>query len=353
VTDGLPHIATYVRTGDTVSLYVDGAPVVSQSALCPSARGNYNFQIGAMTSSSYFFNGDIAEIQLFDRALNSWEVMSLHEQLSAVYGIGGVARSAVAWGNNAYGQTNGPASLTNLSAVASGSFFNLALNRQGTVVGWGNNSLGQTSPPSGLTNVAALAAGASFGLALGNQPPWVSNTAVGGYVSHDLVLTLPGGDPDGNAFGFRVVTLPAAGALYQYANGTRSTPLTTPNTAVSDPQGRLVFAPAPNQTGSPYASFSFLAEDPFYSSGTAQVRADIGWPAPPQLSAPTAGASDAGAWQLNFAGDPNATYSLWASTNLVDWDRIGTVPEPNPGQYQFLDTSATNGPQRFYRVTAP
>jgi hypothetical protein len=353
VTDGLPHIAMYVRYGDTVSLYVDGVRVVTQSSLCTNARGNYNFQIGAMTTSSYFFNGDIAEIQLFDRGLNDWEVMSANERLAATYGIGNVARTVVAWGSNGFGQTNGPASLTHLAAVAGGGLFNLALREDGSVMAWGNNTQGQTNLPGGLTNVAAIAAGLGFGLALGNQPPLVNNLTCSGFASHDLILPLTATSPDGQPLTLRVAALPAAGSLYQYANGARSTPVSTLNTPVSDPSGRLVFAPAPAQTGAPYTSFSFLAEDGFYRSGTAQVTVNIGLPDVPQLAAPLWSPANPAGWALRFAGSSNATYSVWASTNLFTWEKLGTADESSPGQYQFVDPAGTNNAQCFYRTTAP
>lgn len=353
VTDGVPHIAMYVRAGDTITLYVDGAPVAMQTSLCTTARGNYSFQIGAMTSSSYFFNGDIAEIQLFDRALNPVEAVSANEILSATYGIGGVGRTVVAWGSNSNGQTNGPAGLTNLAAIASGGSFNLALRGNGSAVGWGFNSQGQASLLPGLTNVAAVACGTNFGLAIGNQTPLVNSLTVPGYASHDVAITLPGIDPDGNPLSFRLLSLPAAGTLYQSVNGARGTPVTTPNTLVTDPGGRLVFAPAPTETGNPYAVFSFAAEDVFYSSTNAQVRVNVGLPAAPTLANPVWNPGSPAQCQLSFIGDSKATYSLWASTNLMDWIRLGAATETSPAQYEFLDPAAADWPQRFYRVSAP
>ena len=88
--------------------------MATQSSLCTSARGNYNFQIGAMTAGSLCFNGDIAEIQVFNRALGSVDVTSVNEILAATYGVtGGVAARMLVWGANANGQTNVPATLTN------------------------------------------------------------------------------------------------------------------------------------------------------------------------------------------------------------------------------------------------
>ncbi len=56
---------------------------------------------------------------------------------------------------------------------------------------------------------------------------------------------------------------------------------------------------------------------------------------------------------INFNGNTNASYSVWASTNLVTWQWEGTAAQTSLGQYQFSDQSATNSPYRFYRITAP
>ncbi len=354
VTDGNPHIAMYVRAGGTISLYVDGIIVASQSALCPEARGDYPFQIGAMTTSSYFFNGDIAEIQIYNRALSPSEIVNANEILAATYGIGGAAGQVVVWGNNASGQTIVPAGLPVVSAIASGNAFNLALKPNGTVTGWGIDTLNQTNVPVGLTNVAAIAGGKNFALAIGNQPPLASNETVSGFENHDLACVLPAVSPDGNQLNFHILSLPSAGALYQYAAGTRGSPITAPNTLVSDPAGQIIFVPAPGETGNPYATFNFMVDDGFYNSAPAQVTVNIGLPAVPQFTGLfwDQGGPATGNFNLNFTGDSSATYSVWATTNLVDWVDIGTAAEAQPGQYEFIDMTASGWPQRFYRISA-
>jgi hypothetical protein len=350
--DGNPHIAMYVRCGGTVSLYVDGTKVAEQTSLCTAARGNYSFQIGAMTSGSFFFNGDIAEIQLYDRGLNSWEIMSANEILAAAYGVSGAAGSVVVWGNNTSGQTNVPSGLSNVTATTCGGSFNLALKGNGSVIGWGNNSLGQTNLLPGLTNVAAIAGGTAFGAAIGNQTPLVNGTTISGYANHDLTLTLPGVDPDGNPLSFRVLSLPAAGALFQYSGGARGLPISAPNTLVSDGVGRIIFAPSPGEIGNSYAVLGFMDQDGFYSSDSAQVAVNIGLPAAPQFANLSWNSGSAGTFQASFSGDSNATYSVWASTNLVSWEKIGVASEVQPGEFEFMD-AVSNRPQRFYRAGAP
>jgi len=88
------------------------------------------------------------------------------------------ASSLVAWGYNLFGQTNVPAGLNNIVAIAGGGFHNLALQANGRVVAWGLNTLGQTNVPAGLTNAVAIAGGNYDSLALtgnGRVVGWGSN----------------------------------------------------------------------------------------------------------------------------------------------------------------------------------
>jgi alpha-tubulin suppressor-like RCC1 family protein len=69
-----------------------------------------------------------------------------------------------ATGDNSAGQTNVPAGLTGVVAVAAGSGSSMALKSDGTVVEWGASWMG--SAPSGLTGVVAIARGTDHALAL-------------------------------------------------------------------------------------------------------------------------------------------------------------------------------------------
>ena len=355
VTDGNPHIAMYVRAGDAITLYVDGSIVATQGSLCPDARGDYPFQIGAMTTSSYFFTGDMAMIQLYNRALSTAEIASDDELLAATYGIGAAAGTVVAWGNNANGQTNAPVSLTNVLAVASGSAFNLALRAGGPVIGWGTNGSGQTNIPIGLTNVAAISGGVNFALAIGDQVPQANNTTVTGFINHDLLFPLTASNPDGNPLTYRVLSVPTSGALYQSSAGSRGSLINTPNTQVTDPNGQVIFAPGTGNTGNPDATLSFTVNDGNYGSAPGEVAINIGYPSVPQLAGFNwdGGSTGSEGFELNFTGASNATYSVWSTTNLVNWVDLGPAVENQPGQYELIDLSATNWPQRFYRLSAP
>ena len=91
--------------------------------------------------------------------------------------------SVVVWGSDEMMQTNAPAALTNVLAIASGFQWCMALKADGTVIGWGRNDGGEaTGTPSKatpyfgsgvvtldqavLTNIVAIDGGGSFGLAL-------------------------------------------------------------------------------------------------------------------------------------------------------------------------------------------
>ena len=115
----------------------------------------------------------------------------------------------VAWGSNQWGETNVPASLSNVVAISTLGLHNLALKRDGTVVGWGDDENGQTNVPVGLSNVMAIGAGRYHSLALKNDgtvvgwgsngkgqispPPGLNNVqAIAAGFEHSLALRTDG-----------------------------------------------------------------------------------------------------------------------------------------------------------------
>lgn len=57
-----------------------------------------------------------------------------------------------------------------------------------------------------------------------------------------------------------------------------------------------------------------------------------------------------GSFQFAFNGESGQNASIYASTNLIEWTAIGTATEASPGLYQFTDATATNYPDRFYKL---
>jgi hypothetical protein len=67
-------------------------------------------------------------------------------------------------------------------------------------------------------------------------------------------------------------------------------------------------------------------------------------------------AMSGGITTIKFAGIPGYTYYVQATTNLppsATWVTIGTNIAGTNGQFQFLDTQASNYPIRFYRTASP
>src|SRR5206468_3759508 len=59
-----------------------------------------------------------------------------------------------------------------------------------------------------------------------------------------------------------------------------------------------------------------------------------------------------GAVDLSVTSDTDLRYVFEASTNLVNWIRLG-VRTNLTGSIQFSDSKATNFTKRFYRVSIP
>jgi alpha-tubulin suppressor-like RCC1 family protein len=260
----------------------------------------------------------------------------------------------IAWGLNSSGQTNIPGNLTNTIVGAGGGSHNLALQADDTFSGWGFNFYGQATPPLIATNVVSLAAGGSHSLALlSSFEPVAFDQTVAGYPNMDLPITLLGALPDNTSLSYRISSVPAVGALYQFTGGTRGAPIVAANTLVTDALGRIIFAPPADQAGSPHTAFNFQAGDGLIFSPPASVTVNIVLPSPPAFDLAASGLTTNHTFQLAFTGATNATYRVWASTNLVNWELLGPASAFAPGAFLFLDSTATNWPQRFYRATAP
>jgi hypothetical protein len=259
--------------------------------------------------------------------------------------------TVVAWGNNSFGQTNVPAGLSNVVGIAEGFKHSLALKADGTLVAWGDPSY-VTNVPAGVSNVVAISSGDYHSLAITpvNLPPVSLSTSAIGGVNKDLIISLPGWDPNGDTLSYRITVPPANGALYQYTGAGRGDPITGVDTPVSDPL-RVVFTPSLDSLGAPYTTFGFVASDGTYDSSPALVTVAI--LPPPVLQALGFMGSTNWGFGLSFEGVSNATYAMQASTNLVNWTRLGSASQPSPGQFFFLDSGATNWQRRYYRVTSP
>ncbi len=76
-------------------------------------------------------------------------------------------------------------------------------------------------------------------------------------------------------------------------------------------------------------------------------------PMAPKLTNPQwTGAGGGRVFKFTFTGSSNTTYDVWASSNLLNWQRLGAATETRPGQYRF-GGRVVGLPYRFYRVGVP
>jgi hypothetical protein len=237
--------------------------------------------------------------------------------------------------------------------VAAGGYHSLSLRADGRTVAWGDNSFGQTGVPGSLSNVLALAGGTFHSVALAdNLPPSAFSRSFTGFPNHDLTIQFRGADPNGDRLNFRVVSLPDVGSLYQFDGDNRGAPILI-GQLLTDTGGRAIFTPETNSIGGPYASFTYVANDGESESPPATAVQYIILPPSPQLSGSGLTWNSSSGAEINFTGDPGATYRIWASSNLIDWVSLGTASSISNSWFQFFDSGATNGLQRFYRAGAP
>jgi hypothetical protein len=60
-----------------------------------------------------------------------------------------------------------------------------------------------------------------------------------------------------------------------------------------------------------------------------------------------------GTMRLRGTAAPGVLYIIEASTNLLDWEKIGVVTDNGTAAFEFEDTNALSPSVRFYRVVSP
>ena len=245
-----------------------------------------------------------------------------------------------------------PAGLSNVVAIAGGVWHSLALRADGTVVGWGDNRSGQATAPFGLNNVVDISGGYLHSLALApNVPPRTTSQTATGTTNQPLTLTLTASDVNSDPLTLRITSLPPQGRLFQYTTNGPGERITAPDTPLADAQRRVLFVPDPDGMGSPYASFSYVANDGEADSLPATVTIHV--LPPPQIESYGFSSGTNSAFELQFTGLPGAAYRVQASTNLVNWQVLGPASENPTGWFRFSDTQSTNWTRRFYRLSSP
>jgi len=148
--------------------------------------------------------------------------------------------------------------------------------------------------------------------------------------------------------------------------GSDALPVVLPATAnLTGPFAPVSDSPWLTLTGSAngVVSFAFTA-NPFDTSRTANisllgqtipVTQSAALVTPPNLTGLTILGN--GAFQFGFTNNQGAAFTVLTTTNLLlpltNWTVLSTLTNNGSGQYQFTDLTATNGGQRFYRVSSP
>ena len=84
--DGQTHIATFVKSGTQILLYVDDATVQSADGAADVPRQEtLETVIGGLLTDDGPFTGDIAEVRFYNGALNANEVSALREEITSFY----------------------------------------------------------------------------------------------------------------------------------------------------------------------------------------------------------------------------------------------------------------------------
>lgn len=215
ITDGSWYMVNFVRESGTSNIryYLNGQSV-STTADVASGVFTYNsdWRIGARQgggTANYFFNGQIDDVRVYDRALSATEIAQIYQEDDRIFNklsagadhtLGIDQRGNLyAWGSNGFGQLGTGNSQGFTSAyphqvgtsshwvkVAAGAQHSLALTHNGELYAWGKNSSGQVGiGPSGNVNVPTL---------IGTGNHWV-DIAAG--TEHSIAVNL-----EGEIFGF-------------------------------------------------------------------------------------------------------------------------------------------------------
>ena len=83
--DGQFHVATLTRDGANMMIYVDGALVGSLSNGVDTMLSPNDIFIGRTNAGKHGFDGDIADVRLYDGALSEQEVLSVYGELNSYF----------------------------------------------------------------------------------------------------------------------------------------------------------------------------------------------------------------------------------------------------------------------------
>ena len=198
ISSGTPVTFSVLATGTSALAYqwchngtdVPGATANVFTLPVPGCdeAGTYSVRVSSLCGSTNSANASLTFIPLVlsgDNSQGQTDLPSAATSLVAIaagswHNLGLCANGTVlAWGDDDAGQCNVPAGLSNALAIAAGGYHSLAIQADGTLVAWGANDYAQTDVPAGLANVIGISAGAWHSVALlraGTVKAWGDNS---------------------------------------------------------------------------------------------------------------------------------------------------------------------------------
>ena len=173
------------------------------------------------------------------------------------------------------GQRAIPGGLSGIEDFAS-SGHSLTLSSSGKVTGWDTNISAAAVIPEGLTSVAQVACGSRSSIAIaGNIRPTAIPLRYQTRAGGEVLVTLAAVDPNRDAVSYRILTLPAGGALYQSTTSNQPGSPIGAGDVVTNAGGRVVFV-APTDAGDGVSQrFTYSAADPTEASAPGEVEVRI------------------------------------------------------------------------------
>jgi hypothetical protein len=300
-----------------------------------------------------------------------------------------------------------PTDATNLTAIASGASHAVALRGDTRLFTWGIDTYGQVSGPTGVSNILAVAAGDQTTLAISGEPKIISaaltrfikagstiafsvNAAgtpplafqwsfngqpLAGSTNVDFVIN------SFSATNAGVYSIRVSNSFASVSSNLVTLSLGLPPTITSQPADQIVTAGsnatfAVQCSGTPTLSYQWALNDTNLLGATASsltlsnlLLSDQGYvsvqianafgttasrqaalvvlPRPSRISVARVGAG----LVLHMTLQPNRSYSLLTSTNLVDWVPLQTIT--NSGTLYDLSLPLAPDGARFYRLVDP
>ena len=200
--------------------------------------------------------------------------------------------------------------------ITAGFNFNVALKGDGSVVAWGDDTLGETDVPGDLNGVKGIAARFFHALAVrtnGAVVSWGVDTAGQSSVPLDLsnVTAVATGH-------YHSLALKNDGTVVGWGSNDQDQ-----TTIPSNAQGAFAIAAG--------GEFSLALTAPL-----SPIILNIGLTNAHVL--------------LQFTNAPNLNISIQGSTNLLNWDPLGSAVDRGNGYYDFEDLNAGGVRARFYRT---